>query len=140
MHIAEKSLSLRAADHATEKGSPVPAEITRDLPYDQAMAALADYARRLGKTRFASPPPPLSKRMQDLFAHLQRVEDAGLLADWPEIWWQGHGDPRIDNSDGFATLMLLRLCNHDEPSVANEARRVLECFQANVRCIVRAPR
>lgn len=118
----------------------MPAEITRDMPRDQALAALADHARRLGKTRFASPAPPLSKRMQELFAHLQRVEDAGLLADWPEIWWQGHGDPRIDNSDGFATTMLMCLCNHEEPSVANEARRVLECFQANVRCIVRAPR
>ena len=118
----------------------MPTEITRDLPYAEAMAALADYAKRLAKPRFAKPVPQRGQFNRDRMRYLDQAEKAGLLPQWPVFEFEGHGDPRIDNSDGFATTMLMCLCNHSEPAVANEARRVLDCFQANMRCIVRAPR
>lgn len=110
------------------------------MPYGEAMAALADYARRLAKPRQGKPLPRRGQFNRERLYYLEQAEKAGLLPQWPLFEFDGHGDQRVDNSDGFATTMLMCLCNHSEPSVAGEARRVLDCFLANVRCIVRAPR
>lgn len=89
------------------KGSLVAAQISRYMPHAAAMAAIGEFSRRLIRS---------SSAQQSYFRH---------------------GIPRIDNSDSYATFELMNLCNHVEPSIAAEARRVLDCFINDVRCFVR---
>lgn len=121
------------------KVPPVATEITRDMPYGEAMTALADYARRLSRPRAGRMIHPRNFATPEQQRYLDTAAAAGLNPRWP-FEFDGHGDFRIDNSDGYATTMLMCLCNHREPNVALEARRVLDCFIAGVRAIVRAPR